>query len=375
MYNIHSHYNNLFNLLRTLTKDPVLLYFFPFGSTHYDNIEYLHCNGDGRSVVFLCYDQEPINEHTKNIFQTLRDQYRHRHVVLLNTESNSIAKNISDSYNFNYCYYFFHIFAAADWFRGYQYDISLIPPRQRSLSKKFITFNRITGNSRAYRSIFIAELHKNNLLNFGHISYSDTCPEHGHYSRTIFDLNISHGVDLNILNHYKEILDSINYPLRIDFKNEVIQNRSFELNTINEMMESFLHVVTETCFWENKEHLTEKIFKPIVAKQPFILLGCKNNLKYLKRYGFQTFDKWWDESYDDIDDPILRIQSAVRVIKKICDMSLNELEALLQDMDEVLTYNYNWFYNQDFISKAWNELEENLKTAIPQHLLLNQLKI
>ena len=335
----------------------------------------MHCNGDGRSVVFLCYDQEPINEHTKNIFQTLRDQYRHRHVVLLNTESNSIAKNISDSYNFNYCYYFFHIFAAADWFRGYQYDISLIPPRQRSLSKKFITFNRITGNSRAYRSIFIAELHKNNLLNFGHISYSDTCPEHGHYSRTIFDLNISHGVDLNILNHYKEILDSINYPLRIDFKNEVIQNRSFELNTINEMMESFLHVVTETCFWENKEHLTEKIFKPIVAKQPFILLGCKNNLKYLKRYGFQTFDKWWDESYDDIDDPILRIQSAVRVIKKICDMSLNELEALLQDMDEVLTYNYNWFYNQDFIRKAWNELEENLKTAIPQHLLLNQLKI
>ena len=352
-----------------------MLYFFPFGSTHHDNIEYLHNNGDGKSVVFLCYDQEPINEHTRRVFQKIREQYKHRHIVLLNTESNSIAKNISDSYNFHYCYYFFHIFAAADWFRGYQYNTSLIPPSERNLSKKFITFNRITGNSRAYRSIFIAELHQNNLLSSGHVSFSDICPEHGHYSKALLGLNESHGVDLETLNFYKNILDSISFPLRIDFENSMIQNRSFELNTIDEMMQSFLHVVTETCFWETKEHLTEKIFKPIVAKQPFILLGCKNNLKYLKQYGFKTFDAWWDESYDNCDDPILRIKSAVQIVNKICNMSLAELESLLKDMDEVLTHNYNWFYNQNFINNAWNELENNLIKSIPQHLLLNQVKI
>ena len=36
-------------------------------------------------------------------------------------------------------------------------------------------------------------------------------------------------------------------------------------------------------------HLTEKIFKPIVNKQPFMLLAAPDNLAYLKSYGFKTY--------------------------------------------------------------------------------------
>ena len=93
-------------------------------------------------------------------------------------------------------------------------------------------------------------------------------------------------------------------PLRIDYKDEkLIPNHSFVLSAVRETQESFLYVVTETCYWERKCHLTEKIFKPIVSRMPFILVGPAHNLKYLRSYGFETFGRWIDESYDqEVDD-------------------------------------------------------------------------
>ena len=67
-----------------------------------------------------------------------------------------------------------------------------------------------------------------------------------------------------------------------------------------ELQQSALwNVVSETVFYHNKLHLTEKIFKPIVSKQPFMLLAAPGNLKYLKSYGFKTFDHLWSEDYDN----------------------------------------------------------------------------
>ena len=171
-------------------------------------------------------------------------------------------------------------------------------------------------------------------------------------------------------------LSKITFPLRIDHKHDAfIKNGSQTLNAIPEMMESFLHVVTETCFWETKDHLTEKIFKPIVAQQPFVLLGCANNLAYLKRYGFKTFDAWWDESYDQITDPILRIQAVVKIINNICNMSNQDLQDILNQMQHVLQHNYDLFYNPKFVSDAWRELTHNLDQAVVQseHLTAQEI--
>ena len=333
----------------------------------------MHCNGDGTSPIVICYDQEPILDSCTKTFNQIIHMYspdvRDRSIILLNTETNSELKNkLLKEFKFGDCAYFFHIFAAADWYRGYQQCADLIEPTKRRLNKKFITFNRITGNSRAYRSLFVAELNKNNLIEHGHVSYSDNCPEHGHYSTSIHEVIEKHNVSVDYVLECKTILDSIPFPLRIDFKETaLIPNGSQTLNAIPEMMESFLHVVTETCFWETKEHLTEKIFKPIVARQPFVLLGCANNLKYLKSYGFKTFDSWWDESYDQIEDPIKRIQAVVKIIKDICAMSAEELEGMLCGMNYILDYNYNLFYSKEFVQREWDNLKQNIMQAVVQH--------
>ena len=329
----------------------------------------MHCNGSGipNSPLVLCFDQEPVTEHLiKIIDQVFDDWGAGKKIILLNTENNSLIKNkiLSDLKVID-CYYFFHIFAAADWYRGYQYNSDIIDPIKRNIKKKFITFNRITGDSRAYRSLFISALNKNNLIDLGHISYSDNCPVHGDMKTNLINLIDKHNVSPKVIYEAIENLRNIKFPLRIDHKElDFIPNGSQTIDALPQIMESFLHVVTETCFWENKQHLTEKIFKPIVTKQPFVLLGCANNLSYLKSYGFKTFNKWWDESYDSIDDPITRIDAVVEIIKNISKFSNSQLTDLLNEMQSTLNYNYNLFYSKKFIDSTWNELTENLKNAV-----------
>jgi hypothetical protein len=290
----------------------------------------------------------------------------HRPVILVTTEKDSEAlKYFVDKYNFIPAYCFFHIFAAHDWYRGYQYDSKIISVKQRTVKKKFISFNRLTGSARVYRSLLVGELAKRNLIEHGHVSYSDTCPEHGHYHTTLDYAVTEYGVDPEYVNEIKQTLDTLQHPLRIDHKEKsAIPNHSMVLSAVPECMESFVYVVTETCFWETKCHLTEKIFKPIILRQPFILLGCAYNLEYLKSYGFKTFDRWYDESYDKITDPVKRLQAVADVLKSICTRSEEELTIMLHEMEEVLEYNYNLFNSREFLDSAWDELTHNLRTAI-----------
>jgi hypothetical protein len=263
-------------------------------------------------------------------------------------------------------YYFHHAFAAHDWYRGYRYDTRLIPPEKRTIKKKYISFNRLTSNHRVYRSLLISELFKRDILNHGYVSYSDICPDnHKHYNTNLYDARdtglITDDTMYEVLNNLKQIP----MPLRVDFVDEThIPNHSFQLSAVEATQESFCYLVTETCYWERKHHLTEKIFKPIVSKMPFVLVGAAHNLKYLREYGFKTFSPWIDESYDDIEDPILRMQAIGETMNKICSYSDSELESMLAEMKPILEHNYELFYGNEFLDHCWSELINNLKQVI-----------
>jgi hypothetical protein len=360
MYNIHSHYENI----AASHPNCTIVYLHPFGSTQIENIEQLNSN-DG--PVIFCYDQEPLlADYNRPLFQHIKDTYAGRAIVLLNTERTSQEKNqILDEFGFHDCNYFFHALAAADWYRGYQYAADLIAPTKRTIEKKYITFNRLTGGARAYRSFLVAELASNGILDQGYVSYSDVCPEHGHYEQQILCTVGEREVSADYVIRARYALDRIKYPLRIDNEGD-IPNGSYIMGARQQLMSSFLHVVTETCYWEGKLHLTEKIFKPIVARQPFVLLGCAFNLRYLRSYGFKTFDSWWDESYDVVIDPVARLTAVVRIVQEISAVSNRDLESMLQGMQHVLDYNYNLFYSRQFVDAIWNELEENLEHTLAQ---------
>jgi hypothetical protein len=337
----------------------------PYGSTSPENLEFLMLElgfwGGNRGPLFLFYDQEPIvGSYNFELLDYVCKNFHHGDkFILVTTEKNSETVDlIRTRYKCPVVYCFHHVFAAHDWFRGIPFDTRLIKPSKRILKKKYITFNRLTSNKRVYRSLFISELIGQNILDQGYVSYSDICPDNGqHYTKNLLDAVNEKLITEAVATEAISNINQVPLPLRIDYREEkLIPNHSFILSAVPETQESFIYVVTETCYWEDKCHLTEKIFKPIVSRMPFILVGPAHNLKYLRSYGFETFGSWIDESYDDIEDPVLRMKAIGQVLADISSKSFEELESMLKRMEDVLEYNYNLFYSQAFIDRCWGEL-------------------
>jgi hypothetical protein len=340
-----------------------VVYLYPFGATLPENVEFIRNDIDPparRGPLFIFYDQEPLGlNYNSAVFDHIVSNSLGPY-VLVSTERHSTEKDlICDRYGFADLSYFFHIFAAADWYRGTDFIPNIVSPAKRQIEKTYITFNRLTSNDRIYRSLFVNELYTNGILDSGYVSFSRDCPEGGRFDTNLIEGIQKFGLDPALINSAINNINQLS-ELRIDFAGLDIPNQSMMLSPMEQLMKSFVFVVTETCFWQSKTHLTEKIFKPIALRMPFILLGCANNLKYFKEYGFQTFSDYWDESYDSIEDPVSRLQAVTQVLKKLCALSINEQSAMLRDMQPVLDHNYNLFNSPEFVRQEWNHLTTEL---------------
>jgi hypothetical protein len=105
----------------------------------------------------------------------------------------------------------------------------------------------------------------------------------------------------------------------------------------------FLDVVTETYFSGRTFFVTEKTARPLATKTPFLLFGAKLTLKHLKQLGFQTFDKFWNESYDGAEGA-LRCQMMSAVIEDISKMPVDRLKDLYNRMLPILEHNYKTYH-------------------------------
>jgi hypothetical protein len=372
MYNLHSHYETIFHSLKHIVTYRRVLYLLPYGSTQPENLERIADNiGHTSSTIqngpmFVCYDQEPLlGDYNFKLFDHIVNTCQGPFILVTTEKDSEQLEQFKQRYNWPVVYYFHHAFAAHDWYRGYRYDARLLPPQDRTINKKFICLNRITSGYRAYRSLLIADLADKNLISQGHVSYNDICPEGGDYTQNLTHLVERKLISTHIASQAINTIRRLPLPLRVDFQDhEFIPNHSFALSAVEQTQESFCYLVTETCYWEQKKHLTEKIFKPIVSRMPFVLVGPAHNLKYLREYGFKTFGKWIDESYDDIEDPIKRMSAIGETMSKICSKSEDELYEILQEMAPVLEHNYQRFYSNEFLDLCWEELMFHIKKAV-----------
>jgi hypothetical protein len=130
-----------------------------------------------------------------------------------------------------------------------------------------------------------------------------------------------------------------NVPAR-SFDNHGNDSAEIKVNDLTAWNTSFLHIVNETV-WQDKIHFTEKVFKPIVLHQPFVVLQAPGSLEYLRSYGFKTFGDWWDESYDTIEDPQLRMQAIADIVNWIPSQDLYRMR---NEMSGILEHNFRHFY-------------------------------
>jgi len=115
-------------------------------------------------------------------------------------------------------------------------------------------------------------------------------------------------------------------------------------NIIKTYHNIFLDLVSETYVTGLTFFPTEKTFRPIIARTPFIVMGPCGYLGNMKRIGFKTFDKWWNESYDD-KSGFERIVEIRKILEDIYKWDINKMESVLDDMSSVLDYNRTLLQN------------------------------
>jgi hypothetical protein len=250
-------------------------------------------------------------------------------------------------------YYFYHAYASLDNYRNYWKENITVPTEH---DKLFICYQNVINSYRWHRIQFQLRLRQSKLIDQGLVSYnpSDRLEE-------ILTQALNRHQNKEIFNHTHENIDLLRDSYKIDGE-EPTGSMSTYID-IQNCQRAFVHVVSETSFYNGKQHLTEKIFKPIVAMQPFLLLGAYGNLAYLRDYGFKTFGDFWDEGYDNITDDVQRIDEVFKILQNLSELSYQEQCALRQEMKPIIEHNANVFYYK-LKNTVVNELTTNLKIEL-----------
>jgi hypothetical protein len=292
------------------------------------------------------YDQEPLGFSTKiaqSMYDVVRQQEQgrfdfHYNIWATSEYNNPLLDAFCEQNNLVKWYYFYHAFASLDWLRSVQF----LPKVNIYEGATYISLNNLCEGPRVYRPLFVAKLYDKGLLGDGIVSYRTD----GYKTN-------------NFLNQdQRQLID------RIQGRNFRIQKTHYQSDNASAELEydlwtsAFWHVVSETCYYEKTNHLTEKIFKPIASRQPFILLGSAGSLQYLKQYGFQTFSDFIDESYDLEQDPEKRMDMVVEQIKRLTSLTSSQLKSMYDRMLPILEHNFRHFYNTLY-DVCWKELVDN----------------
>ena len=72
-----------------------------------------------------------------------------------------------------------------------------------------------------------------------------------------------------------------------------------------------------------------------------------------------TFDKWWDESYDDEIDFIKRMEKIIDVLVEISKWDFEKCFQVTQEMESVLIHNFEKFISDKDIEETFDILSFN----------------
>lgn len=328
-----------------------LHWFDPFGSVKFEDL----CSvppvpWDDSSVRYLFWDQEPLHRDTvDHTLKQFKEMYNGTHHIITSEKNSEMVDYVSNTYGFIPHYYFFHGWAALDWFRGYNHSFLMTPPEERTIKKTFISPNRIVGGERQHRLLMLYHIFKAGMSD-NYISCPRICPAE--------NIDIMEAAQA-LRSAYPDIVDVFaqqTFPMTFPGEADAPMH-SYQLSLFNECAESLLYLVTETVATGRRQHLTEKIFKPICLRMPFVVAGTCGSLAYLRSYGFKTFGHLWDETYDDEIHEHQRLEKLTWTIRAMDELPRQCKQKLFDQAREICEYNYNHFYNGGFEAVLWDELK------------------
>jgi hypothetical protein len=241
-------------------------------------------------------------------------------------------------------------------------DVYNISDRLRPL--KFLSYNR--NSSRLHRLLLVSKLYKDDILENSKVSlyeneyFNDINRDDLFY--TFEGLSFSY-VDIVWM---KKTLKEI-YPLHLDFNNQqtAAQSDNF-LSEKNHYLDTYFSLVTETSINNEYCFITEKCIRPMIGLHPFIVFGNPHTLKVLKQFGFKTFDKIIDESYDEEFDTTKRFEMAYNEVKKLNNILKEELHEKYYSILNILNHNKQQIQKFAFTDSVVEDMLLNLQTCTKQ---------
>lgn len=215
--------------------------------------------------------------------------------------------------------------------------------------KKFLNFNR---RWRLHRPLFVALLKIKNMLDLGHVSLAHS--DDGNTWETVWYNMItcsSPGI-VELLESNKNTV--LNIPEMYLDTEELVENKPDPAASSDKYYSSsYFSVVSETNFYTSVKHydsgrfFTEKIFKPIYQKHPFVLISTPKSLELLKTLGYKTFGEVINEDYDNEMDDSKRMLMILDEVNRLSNLSDSELFKFLDYAKPICEYNYQHLNSKD----------------------------
>mgnify|MGYP003150487274 FL=1 len=210
--------------------------------------------------------------------------------------------------------------------------------------KPFLKVNRTNRPERDLFMLFIEheDLYDKFKISFPHFSKEDF-PTHNRFKKYLKPSNINF------------LLNKV--PFDIDKTDETNHgpagygegyfNADLPFQPIHYRNTLFSIVMCAFPFVENACHLHSSTFNPIHQGHPIIQFGPYKSLERMRERGFKTFDKWWDESYDEIKDGWERFDAVLKLVDKLSRKSNKELLEMYIEMKDVLQHNIDLINQYD----------------------------
>lgn len=199
-----------------------------------------------------------------------------------------------------------------DYFSAWCYSGNFVHRSQVSWKKPQKDFLCLNLSMRPSKQFLLDNLKENNLYNNGYISDQHNTLDGIDRDRSMQGKYLKHPNFYTIKPYteavYFEIVNEDAYGVNID---------------------------------DNYIHNSEKTFRSIYNKLPFLIYGKQHQLKYLRSLGYKTFSKIFDESYDNIQDPFERGHAIVNECKRFCNLTTKEKQSAIESVKDIVAHNFD----------------------------------
>jgi hypothetical protein len=205
-------------------------------------------------------------------------------------------------------------------------------------NKLYINLNRV---AREHRCSLLQAMIDNGMVTDGYTTWANTGNVYARY----------------LIEHPNSTINDYTYDT-LDVDDITAANPTSSI-PLEYCKKSFVYIVTETHINIEQLFISEKSYKPISIGMPFMILGNPGTLDLLHTKGYITFNKWFNENYDQVLPLDKRIKIIMENLDYIKGLTDEQRINLRQEMMPICRHNLE-IYKMHQRKNSYLELLESI---------------